>query len=275
MSVNLSAIAQIEFDSMVKAAYQTGGMLRPHVRSRTGVIGGTAKFRRASRGVAQVRIPQTDVVPMNTSYADVTATLADWHAADYTDIFDQQKNSIGERQIVAANIGLATARREDQIIIDALDAANGAPTIAVGGTGLTYAKLLQAQRYMDARAVPRGNRKLVISARGKEDLLGDNRFISTDYVSRQAVESGMLPPILGFDVIVIDDRDEGGLALVSTTRTCFAFDMQAIGYALGIDTETMVDWIPEKTAWLTQKGLTAGAIAIDPLGIIEIATNEP
>lgn len=274
MSVNLSAIAQIEFDAMVKAAYQTGGLLRPHVRVRTGVIGGTAKFRRASRGVAQPRIPQTDVIPMNTSYAEATATLADWHAADYTDVFDQQKNSIGERQIVANNVGLAVARREDQIIIDALDAANGSPTIAAGGTGLNYAKLLAAQRYMNARAVPRGQRKLVISARGQEDLLGDNRFLSSDFVGKRAVETGELPNILGFDIVVLDDRDEGGLPLVSTTRTSFAYDAQAIGYALGLETETMVDWIPEKTSWLTQKGLVAGAIAIDALGIIEIATVE-
>ena len=275
MSVNLSATAQIEFDSMVKAAYQTGGKLRPHVRVKTGIIGNTTKFRRSSRGVAQVRIPQTDVIPMNTSYVEPQATRADWHAADYTDIFDQQKTSIGEKQIVASNIGLATARREDQIIIDALDAANGSATIAVGGTGLTYAKLLTAQRFMNARGVPTGQRKLAISARGMEDLLGDNRFLSGDFVGRRAVESGELPPILGFTIVMIDDRDEGGLPLVSTTRTCFAWDMQAMGYALGLETDTSVDWIPEKTSWLTQKGLTAGAVAIDPLGIIEIACSEP
>jgi hypothetical protein len=275
MSVNLSATAQIEFDSMVKAAYQTGGKLRAHVRVKTGVIGNTTRFRRSSRGVAQVRIPQTDIIPMNTSYVEPNATLADWHAADYTDVFDQQRTSIQERQIVAGNVGLAIARREDQIVIDALDAANASATIAVGGTGLTYAKLLAAQRFMNARGVPTGQRKLAISARGMEDLLGDNRFISSDFVGKRALETGELPPILGFNIIMIDDRDEGGLPLVTTTRTCFAWDMQALGYAVGLETETMVDWIPEKTSWLVQKGLTAGAVAIDPLGIIEIACNEP
>jgi hypothetical protein len=35
-----------------------------------------------------------------------------------------------------------------------------------------------------------------------------------------------------------------------------------------------VDWIPEKTSWLANRLLSAGAIAIDPLGIVEIETVE-
>jgi len=176
--------------------------------------------------------------------------------------------------VVVANIAGAVARRADQMILDALDAANGSATIAHGSAGMTFDKVRRAKALMDARAVPQGSRKLVVSARGQEDLLAEAKFTSKDYVSQASIERGVLPPILGFDIIVIDDRDEGGLPLASTTRTNYAFDMQAIGLAIGAEIPLKVDWVAEKTSWLSNQMVKAGAVAIDALGVIEIATTE-
>lgn len=274
MAQTLSQIAQIEFDAEVKAAYQTAGLLRPHVRVRTGVTGSTTRFRRYGRGQAQPRLAGQDVTVMNTTAADAIATLNDWIAAEYTDKLDQALVNFDERSILAQNIGSAIGRRLDQMVIAALDAANGAATIPIAGTGLTDAKMRRAMSIMDARAVPAGQRKMVISARGKEDLIAEQRFTSRDFVERTVIETGLLPPLYGFNFIVIDDRDEGGLPLVSTTRTCFAFDMQSIGLAIAHDEPLEVNYVPEKTSWLSAQLIKAGAVAIDALGVIEIATQE-
>lgn len=274
MAQTLSQIAQIEFDAEVKAAYQTAGLLRPHVRVRTGVTGSTARFRRYGRGQAQPRLPGQDVTVMNATAAEAIATLNDWIAAEYTDKLDQALVNFDERSILAENIGSAIGRRLDQMVIAALDAANGAATIAVGGTGLTDAKMRRAMSLMDARAVPAGQRKMVISARGKEDLISEQRVSSKDFVDQYVVQTGTLPRLYGFDFVVIDDRDEGGLPLVSTTRSSFAFDMQAIGLAIAHDEPLEVNYVPEKTSWLSAQLIKAGAVAIDALGVIEIATQE-
>lgn len=274
MSLGLPAITQIEFDAQVKAAYQNAGLLRPHVRVRTGIVGGTHRFRRVNRSVASPRIPQTPVSPMGTSYAEAIATLTDWHAADWTDNLDQALTNIDERSILATNIGAAIGRRIDQMIIDAALAANPSANIGAGGAGLTYDKVRRAKSLMDARGVPFGQRKLVISARGMEDLVGENRFISADFVEQRVVRTGQMPPILGFDVIMIEDRLEGGLPLVTTTRTCFAFDMQAVGLAIGVETPLEVNYVPEMTSWLSNQMIKAGAVTIDALGVIEIDTVE-
>ena len=274
MSMGLSVIAQIEFDNQVKAAYQAAGKLRCHVRLKSGVVGGTATFYRSSRGVATPRLPQTDVTPMGTSYTPVVATLTDWNAPEYTDVFDQQKTGVQERGVVANNIAMAIGRREDQMILDALDAANASANIVHGSVGLTDAKMRRAQAIFDARAVPMGKRKMAISARAKEDLLGDARFSSRDYVESYVIRTGKLPPIYGFDIEIIEERDEGGLPLASTTRTNFAWDADAIGLAVGLETGVKVDWIPEKTSWLANKLFVAGAVPIDPLGVLEIETTE-
>jgi hypothetical protein len=275
MATGLSAVQQIEFDEAVKAAYQSAGQLRPHVRVRTGITGATHRFRRSGRGVAQPRVPQTDITPMNVGYAEAIATLSDWAAAEYTDKLDQALVNFDERAIIANNIGSAIGRRVDQMIIDALDAAYGSPVIAVGGTGLTDAKMRQAMRIFDARAVPPGKRRMAVSARGKEDLIAEQRFTSRDFVEQTVIQTGKLPPLYGFMIEVIDDRDEGGLPLVSTTRTCFAWDVDAVGLAVGAEIPLEVNYIAEKTSWLSNQMVKAGAVTIDTLGVIEIATSEP
>lgn len=274
MAQGLSAIAQIEFDAAVKAAYQSAGMLRSHVRVKTNVTGSTTRFRRYARGVAQQRVPGTDVTVMNTQYAEAIATLTDWIAAEYTDKLDQLLVNFQEREILATNIAGACGRRLDQMVIAALDAAFGSPTIAAGGTGLTDAKLRRAMALFDARAVPDGQRKMLISSRGKEDLMSEQRFTSKDFVENYVITKGKLPPLYGFDFVVIDDRDEGGLPLVSTTRTNFAFDMQAVGLAIAHEDPLEVNYVPEKTSWLSAQLIKAGAVVIDNLGVVEIATVE-
>jgi hypothetical protein len=274
MSIGLPTIVQIDYDARVKAAYQSMGLFRPHVRVKTGVIGSTVKFRRAVRGIARPRIPQTDLIPMGQQYAEATATLTDWQAADYTDRLDQVLTNIEERSVLAENIGGAVARRTDQMIIEALDAANGSANIVHGSAGMTFAKVTAAKRLMDARSVPFGKRKLAVSAQGYDNLLNEAKFTSADYVEKKAISEGKLPPLLGFDIIMVPDMDEGGLPLNSTTRTNFAWDMEAIGLAIGAEVPLEVNYIPEKTSWLSAELLKAGAVAIDALGVIEIETTE-
>lgn len=273
MSTALPSLFQVEFDAQVKGAYQNSSLLRPYVRRKTNVVGSTTKFRLYNRGVASPRIAQTDVVPMGTTAGQVTATLADWHAADYIDKQDAQKVNFSESEIVAQNIGAACGRRIDQIIIDALAAAKASADIAHGSTGLTYAKLVNINKLFSAAAVPVGRRNLIIEADGEEDLLNEAKFTSLDYISKAVIESGKLPPkLLGMNIIVLDDaRDEGGLPLASTTQTCFAWDTMALGLATsGEDDALQSDWVAEKNSWLMAQYISAGAIAIDTAGIFEI-----
>lgn len=278
MSTSLSSVFLIEFDEQVKAAYQGSGVLRPHVRVKTGVRGSSCKFVRYGRGVATPRIPQTDVVPMGQSYARPEAILSDWNAAEYTDVFDQAKAQVDERQVVAANIAAAIGRREDQLILDAIDAAHPAADVStdVGGTGsgLNMAKLRRAARIMNDRAVPRGQRAFIHSAAGLEQLLGLTEATSSDFNTVKTLVNGEINTFMGFTFVMIEARAEGGLPLAGQIRTNYAIDKLAVGLAIGIDYRTEVNYIPEKTSWLANGLFSAGAVTIDPEGVVEINTTE-
>lgn len=280
MSNTLSAAAIASFDAEVKHAYQGAGKLRPTVRLRTGIVGSTHRFPKMGKGTATVRVPQTDVVPMNIAHTNQTATLEDWNAPEYTDIFQQAKVNFDEQSELARTIAQAIGRREDQLILDALDAASTTLTVATSvggtGTGMNTAKLRRSKKLMDDQGVEsgKGTRAFVISAEGLEQILGTTEATSSDYAMVKSLVDGEVTYWLGFDFVMLETRSEGGLPKVTTTRTSYAYAKSAIGLAVGIDFRTEVNYIPHKTSWLANGLFSAGSVAIDALGIVEISTVE-
>lgn len=278
MSKTLTNNAVNQFDTEVKHAYQAQGILRGTVRTKMGVVGSTHRFPKLGAGIATQRVPQSDVTPMNLSHTNRTATLSDWNAAEYTDIFDQQKVNFSERQELAFSIGGAITRREDQLIIDAINAASTTLTVTtdVGGTGTgqNTAKFRRAKRLLDDGNVGSQMRTYAMSALSLEDMLGD---ASADTVDKNAVKilvEGEMARWLGFSIVVISSRAEGGLPSTTTTGTNFAWDQRAVGLAVGIEFRTEVNYIPVKTSWLANGLFAAGAVDIDDLGIVEITVTE-
>ena len=277
MAINVSNAFVTLFDAEVKQAYQGESMLRNTVRLRTGVEGSTHKFPKIGSGVAQVRVPQTDVTPMNVDYSQATVTLSDYIAAEYSDIFNQAKINFDERQELVQVVSKSIGRRADQLIIDALDAASTSLTVAttVGGAGtnLNLDKLIEAKKLMDAGNVPMEGRHILIHANNLSGLLGETEVTSSDYNSVKALVGGEINTFLGFNFHVIGDRDEGGLPKPST-RTCYAWHQQAMGMAEGMGVRTEINYIPEKTSHLVASMFSAGAVGIDAGGIVEISCTE-
>lgn len=279
MSATLSTAFIAQFDAEVKQAYQGAAKLFGTVRTKTGVVGSTHRFPKLGKGLAQPRIPQTDVVPMNVQHSNVTATLEDWNAPEYTDIFNQSKVNFDERRELKEAIASAMGRRMDQLIIDAADAGASATQVAtsVGGadTGLNVDKLRRAKRLLDAAGVPATERTFVHSAIGLEQLLGETSATSSDFNSVKALVNGEMDTFLGFKFVLIEDRDEGGLSVAAgDVRKNFAYHKAALGLAVGMQMQTKIDWIAEKTSWLTNGTFSAGAVGIDDAGIIEVLTDE-
>ncbi len=279
MSISLSNAFVTLFDAEVKQAYQGKAMLVPAVRQRRGVEGSTVKFPKVGRGVATVRVPQTDVTPLNVGFSTVTLTLADYNAAEYSDIFSQAKVNFDERQELVQVVAGAMGRRQDQMILDALNGSSTSLTVAnsIGGstTNMNIAKLREAKRLLDKGNVPPDGRHIIIHANGLSNLLSETSVTSSDFNSVKALVQGEINTYLGFTFHVLGDRSEGGLAIDgSLDRTCFAFHKDAIGYGEGIAMRTEINYIPEKTSWLVNEVFSAGAVAIDAEGIVQITCRE-
>ena len=283
MATTLSPAFVTLFEAEVHQAYQSSAILRNVARMRTGVEGSTAKFPILAKGSASIRTPSTDVVPLNGTFSSVTATLTDYVASEYSDIFNQAKINFDERQELAKLVGNAIGRREDQIIIDALIAGSAGTTVAntvvtsgsASASDLNVGKIIEAKKGLDAKSVPPTDRHMIIHANSLASLLGDERAISADFAQVQALVRGEVNSFMGFTMHMIGDRDEGGLPKDgSNDRTCLAFNRDAIGCAVGIPPKTEVNYIPEKTSFLVTAMYSAGAIVIDANGLVDITCRE-
>lgn len=279
MSISLSNAFVTLFDAEVKQAYQGKAMLVPAVRQRRGVEGSTVKFPKVGRGVATIRVPQTDVTPLNVGFSSVTLTLSDYNAAEYSDIFSQQKVNFDERQELVQVVAGAMGRRQDQMILDALSGSSTSLTVSndIGGadTNMNITKLREAKRLLDKGNVPPDGRHIIIHANGLANLLSETSVTSSDFNSVKALVQGEINTYLGFTFHVLGDRSEGGLPIDgSLDRTCYAFHKDAVGYGEGIAMRTEINYVAEKTSWLVNEVFSAGAVAIDDEGIVKITCRE-
>ena len=291
MSKNLTNAAVIEFDSEVKHEYQGMKTLRECVTVRTGVVGESYKFTRMGKGLANQKASQADVTPMDISHARQTATMTNWNAPEYTDIFDQAEVNFDEKTELAQTIAKAIGRREDQLIIDTL-----AGTTTGGGAGfsfattndgnadtgfsatvatnLTVAELRTGAKHLNDIEAPEGERYCLTNAQGLDALLSTTQVTSADYNSVKALVQGEIDTFMGFKFKRVGTRTEGGMPGASTASQCYMWHKSAIGIAIGIDMKTTIDWVAQKTSWLANGIYKAGCTAREPQGIVRIIYDE-
>lgn len=275
MSKTLSSVAVTEFDSMVKHAYQGSSLLRPAVTVRNNVVGDTYKFRNMGKGLANQKSTSDLVTPMDVSHSFATATLSNWNAPEYTDMFDAAEVNFDEKQELASTIAQSLGRRCDQLVIDAMDAETTyAATVAAGTDNLTTAKVIDAQVALRRQGVPNSELFAVVNAGGLDGLLNQEEVTSSDYANVKALVNGDVDTFGGFKFIVVEDRDEGGLTVNSDIVDSYFFHRSAVGLAIGIDMKTSVDWIADRTSWLCNGALKAGAVSRDGLGIVKVQYDE-
>jgi len=285
MSKFLTAAAVIEFDSEVKHEYQGMQSLRNTVTVRTGVVGDSYKFTRMGKGIANQKASQADVTPMDITHARQTALLENWLAPEYTDIFDQAEVNFDERAELAQTIAKGLGRREDQLVIDALNTV----TFAVTNDGnpdtgrvfddsatanFSLSLIRSAVGHLDDIEADSSDRHIVVRALALQKLLEETEVTSSDFNVVKALVDGDLKTYMGLQFHKIGSRTEGGLPGVAADRTAFVYHKSAIGIAVGIDNMTMVDWVAQKTSWLANGLLKAGSIAREPQGIIKLQYDE-
>lgn len=289
MSINLGGVfstntnaAIISYDTEVKQAYQGSAYIRNRVRVKTGVTGQTYDFRLMGAGIATQHTSSELITPADYAHTKKPATLTNWRVGDYTDLFDQAETNIDERAELAQANGKSVGRAEDQLIIDALDAATsiaGTVDEDLGGTNslINAVKLRRAKRYLMAKQARDGEHTILVNAYALEGALSETEVTSADYQTFRALVDANLDEkvAFGFKWMVIEDRDEGGLPTGSTSiRLCFAFDRSAVGLAVGIDARTYVDWVGERLSFLSQAVVKAGSTVIDPAGVVEVQSYE-
>lgn len=274
MSRRISNVFQLAYDAEVKRAYGNKRSLAGTTREKSVEDAKSVYFRKKGKGMATLHQPGADVRAMNVEYNQVLCNLSDWEAKDYVDKFDALKFNFSEAKELAEVASDALGLRMDQIVIDALASGYDSTNMKVGTTqtALTIATLLKAKTKLANNGVENRNLTFIHTPKMLEDLLGTTQVTSSDYNSVKALVNGELNTFLGMKFIMIAPRDEGGLPTGTNTGDYigFIYHKDAVGFALGQNIETRMDYIPEKSAYLVGGDFSAGAVVIDDKGVVGV-----
>lgn len=277
MSISLSNVDQTIFDEMVKKAYQSKGfLLRDAVRMRMNVQGTTVSFRKVGSITAEQYAFQTAVDWQDPNFQKVDCSLLPYRAPTLIDDLQQFLFNFDERKEDAELVAMALGRRSDQLIINALNSSGTSNTIANGGTGLTFAKVRQINKFFNDLAVPPEERHIAISAVGEQQLMNEEKFTSSLYLNLDLIKTGSLNGnfAMGMNWHVIPTMTEGGLPKSGNIRTCFAWHKMSMGMGTGRDFSTIIERVPHLDSWQVLGKMFAGCVAVDAVGVVSCAIDE-
>lgn len=182
-----------------------------------------------------------------------------WTDGEIIENYDVVRTLHDPTNPVARNMSAGFARKVDDVIITAFDAAalsgqtggsttpyDSNMTVAVnswaygqgtGNAGLTISKLTEAKIKLDEQEVPDTDRFFAVAAKQLGNLLATTEVTSADYNTVKALVNGQVDTFLGFKFI----RTER-LGLETTSqRKCFAFHKSAIKFGYNKMPETIIE----------------------------------
>jgi len=264
---------------------QKGSRLQNAVRLETGAYGEEEYFDQYGEDTANVKVSRNvDVQYAVDDYKRRRVSFQDLYWAKLIDKEDKLSMLIDPTSGLTRAGVWAIGRKVDDLIIDAFSGtaytgkAGGTSTtftsanqIAVGSTGLTISKLINAKELLDAADVdPEEERYIACAASQISDLLNTTEVKSIDYNSVKALVEGKVDTFMGFKFI----RTQR-LTLSSTTRTALAWAKSGILLAKRTGMSTKLDVIPTKHyATQAYAALSCGATRMDEEKCVEIACYE-
>lgn len=256
---NINTAAVKQFGSNIEMlVQQMGSRLRNAVRIESGIVGEEAYFDQLAETAAVQKVARNSDTPLvKSDHRRRRVTMYDYEWADLIDKEDQLKMLIDPTSYYVRNAAAALGRAIDDLIISEFDGtaytgkAGGTSTsftsgniIAVGASGMTIAKLLEAKEILDSADVdPMEERYVALTAGQVTDLLNTTEVKSADYNTVRALASGQVDTFLGFKFILCNR-----LALDSSSdRKCLAWAKSGMLLAVAREISSKIDVRPDKS----------------------------
>jgi hypothetical protein len=285
MSTTIDQAFIKQYEAEVHAVFQRrGGVLRPCVRTKDGVVGTSTTFQKIGTGTATVKARHGVITPMNQTHTALECSLSDFYAGDWVDRLDEAKTNIDERMALAQGGAWALGRKVDDQIITELDATTQtAVTITVTSAAAVRNGLILMVEALDANDVPNdGQRFGALTARAWAYAMTVQQFASADYVGPNGLPFTEGSPIGRFKNFmgVLWTVHTGLPGAEGNSGKVFAWHKSAIGYATGAHPSNMasmsgaavsadITWHGDRAAHFVNHCMSGGAKLIDDTGVIE------
>ncbi|MFZ1963868.1 MAG: phage capsid protein [Roseiarcus sp.] len=219
---------------------------------------------------------------MNASRTTVSATMADWQAADWVWQVDIAKMTANEMEVVQSTCGMALGRRADLIPIGVMNAASltvvsDGATANANGTGFTLPMALAGLQTLESQDVEIDDGDVFCGL----PSLAWNQFMSyrqvndADWVGYdgQPYKAGMkFKNWNGCKWFLMSDRYAQSPG-PSYQQDFFVWHKKALGFAMNYDIKSVVTWENIFSGWYHNNIFAATAAVLLPAGIIRFRIN--
>lgn len=280
------AFVQQFADNFRHVAQQSMSRLETTVAQEPNIVGMSKSINRLGQRTATRRTQRHGDTPINdqphsTRYVD----LYDWEDGDMVDDQDKIRMLVDPTSDYVKAMVASLNRAKDDVIISSLGGNSRATTgniilpasqkIAVGGTNLTKAKIIQAKtlfRTNEADEEAGEELYMIYNAAAAAQILADTTLTSTDYLAGQFLREGSVRgKWMGFNWIPSERCPK-----VSTTRFLYAYAKSGVTLGKGAEIMTKVGEDPGKgfNVRIYAK-MSIGSVRVEEEKVVEIACLEP
>lgn len=283
MSTTIDTAFIRQYESEVHHVFQRqGGLLRPTVRTKDGVVGTSTTFQKIGKGTATTKARHGVITPMNQTHTAPECTLYDFYAGDWVDKLDEAKTNIDERMALAKGGAWALGRKVDDQILTALDATTQTTVSwTVTSKAAIENALISMDNALNALDVPNdGQRYGVLTPKAWAFAMKVDKFASSDYVGANGLPYTEGAPIGLFKrfMSIMWTVHTGCPGVGTATAKVFCYHKSAIGYASGAFAGNIannqavaadITWHGDRAAHFVNHMMSGGAVLIDDTGVIE------
>lgn len=279
------AFVQAFSANFMHLAQQSTSRLESRVRVESGIVGDSKKINRIGATAAQRKTTRHGDTPLiETPHSTRWIDLDDFEWADLVDQLDQKKMlSAPTSDYLKAGIA-AMNRSKDDVIYAAMrgsartlsgsTALPSAQKVAVGGTGLTKAKIIGARKLFRANEADEENGEnlySMYSSEALEDVLNDTTLTSADFMAVQMLQAGnMKGKWAGFEWVPFERATK-----VTNDRFLCAWAKSGVALGVGAEIMTRLTERSDKSYALQPYAcMSLGAVRVEEAKVVEIACVE-
>ena len=272
-------------DNFRHLAQQMTSRLETRVTIEPNIVGMSKSINRLGQRTAKRRTTRHGDTPINDQpHSTRFVDLFDWEDGDMIDDQDKIRMLVDPTSEYVKAMVSSLNRAKDDVIISSLGGNSRATTgniilptaqkIAVGGTGLTKAKIIQARKLFRRNEADNHNGEelfIMYSAQAAADILADATLTSADYLAGKFLEDGDVEGRwMGFTWIPSERTPYDG-----STRKLYAWAKSGVTLGKGADITTEVGKDPGKgfNVRIYAK-MSIGSVRVEEEKVVEIAVTE-
>lgn len=264
MANTQSASFIAQFEDEVKVAFQRKTSLLQNAVFKVNASGSTVEFPYLGAVVANTKARNAEVTILEPAHSRAIATMQDFYASVLWDRLDQEKTNQDLRSAYVETVTGSIHRKLDEIIVTAMLA--GTQTIPTATGGWTKARHFEAIQRLSEQDVPDEDRFMIATPAMITALYNIPEFTNKDYQDLSPAMDGKIGRLFGINVI-----KSTGLTPVAGTTTGIYWNKRSVGLGINSEPKVSIDYIPMRDSTLIKATVSAGAVIVDPAGVVEVA----